>query len=157
VSSSISLLMSWSGPKCRHQSQQIVLLQLFLLWKFCLSGCCLDTDLCNRYLGIYWVTYGRFPWKAPTSSPRCEAYERTDMASGAFSLGRWYVRRCCCWSSGGNRFVGVWRHRFTPYQCSGSGWCCFWSAHLNSSKHVVILMWEDLYAIPLHGTKFESC
>jgi hypothetical protein len=29
----------------------------WLPWKFCLSGCCLDTDLCNRYLGSDLVTW----------------------------------------------------------------------------------------------------
>jgi hypothetical protein len=40
-----------------------------LPWKFCLSGCCLNTDLRNRYLGSDLVTCGRFPWKAPKTPP----------------------------------------------------------------------------------------
>jgi hypothetical protein len=58
----IILLMSWSGPKCRHCSQQFMYCcDCLLPWKFCLSGCCLDTDLPNRYLGSDMVTRGRFP------------------------------------------------------------------------------------------------
>jgi hypothetical protein len=38
--------MSWGGPKCRHRSQQFMYCcDSWLPWKFCLSGCCLDTDL----------------------------------------------------------------------------------------------------------------
>jgi hypothetical protein len=59
--------MSWGGPKCRHRSQQCMYCcDCWLLWKSCLSGCCLDTDLRKCYLGSDLVTCGRIPWKAPT-------------------------------------------------------------------------------------------
>jgi hypothetical protein len=65
----ISVLMSCGGPKCRHYSQQYMnCCDCWLPRKSCLSGCCLDTDLCNCYLGSDLVTCGRIPWKAP---PNC--------------------------------------------------------------------------------------
>jgi hypothetical protein len=39
----------------------------WLPWKFCLSGCCLDTVLLKRYFGSDLVTCGRISWKVPTS------------------------------------------------------------------------------------------
>jgi hypothetical protein len=54
--------------QCRHRSQQLIFCCGCLLpWKFCLSGCWLDTDLRNRYLGGDLVTCEKFPWKVPTS------------------------------------------------------------------------------------------
>jgi hypothetical protein len=54
--------------KCRHLSQQFMYCcDYWLPWKFCLSGCCLDTNLRKRYLGSDLVTCGRFLWKVPTS------------------------------------------------------------------------------------------
>jgi hypothetical protein len=105
--------MSWAGPKCRHPSQFMYCCDSWLPWKFCLSGCCLDTDLHNLYLGSDLIICGRFPWKAPTSTNRgdwClggEAYNKMDMAPKASSLGSWYIWRRCCWSYGSSRFEGL--------------------------------------------------
>jgi hypothetical protein len=48
------------------ETYQISNCNCWLSRKFCLSGCCFDTELRNRYLGSDLVICRRFPWKAPT-------------------------------------------------------------------------------------------
>jgi hypothetical protein len=76
ASSRISLFMSWGGPKCRHHSKQFMYCcDCLLPWEFCLSGCCLDTDLCNRYLG-----FGNL-WEVPMEGSHTSLYPAKDSAT----------------------------------------------------------------------------